>query len=405
MKRIKYLEYLPIILIAFFAYRLINEKLLFSNTLSSILKMCSSFFWALAIGYVVNIIMSKFENRFNLSRNLSLSLAYSLLFAVLLLFFVVVVPSVLSTIPDLISDSTANAKNINEWYESTFSSKLTELSANFGIDINAMITSKMQDILKFITDLLSTILTGLGSFAISITTVLIDFFIGLVLSVYVLADKENFFAKTKKLFTAYCGEKFTKKAINIIHDTDEIFGNYLVAKSLDSFIVAVIAYVGFKLLGLQYSFLFSIVIGVTNMIPYFGPFIGAVPVVIITLFISPMKALWAGVFILILQQVDGNIIGPKIVDGKVGLPALWGVVSVTIGGTLFGFLGMLLGTPVFAVFRKIVLDVQDRKLKERELIEVFSKDGTAILSSREDENDQPLSSRMEKSEVEKTEEL
>ncbi len=330
--------------------------------------MCAPFFWALAIAYIVNISMRFLEKRFKLKRGLSLTISYLLVFALFFLFFFVVIPQLISSVPNLVNDSSNFAKDFEIWYQTNIAGKFGADSNQYGIDINKIVTDKMQEVLEFIPTILQSLVSGIGQMAISITTGLIDFFIGLVVSVYVLMDKEDFFAKTKKLSNAYFGQEFTNKASKIANDTDEIFANYLVAKSLDSLIVGIIAIIGLKLLGLQYAFLFGIIIGVTNMIPYFGPIIGMVPVAIITVFISPMQALWAVIFILVLQQVDGNIIGPKIVDGKVGLPALWGVVSVTIGGTLFGFLGMLLGTPVFAVFRKIVLDVQEKRLEQKGLV-------------------------------------
>ncbi len=371
MKKIKYIEFLPIIIISFLAFRLLNEKLLMTSVFSYILSMCSPFFWALAIGYIVNIAMNAFEKKLHFSRTWALSSAYLLILVIMILLIVGVIPQLISTVPDLISDSSGYAKNFNSWYETNVANQLNDLSSHLGEDVNQMITSKMKEFLQFMTSLLQNILSGLGGVAYSLTTGLIDFFIGFVISIYILHEKEVFFFKTRKLSSAFLGEKFTKKASEILNDTDIIFGNYLVAKSLDSFIVAVIAVIGFKILGIQYAFLFGIIIGVTNMIPYFGPMIGAVPVLLITVFRSPMQALWAAIFILVLQQVDGNIIGPKIVDEKVGLPALWGVVSVTVGGYLFGFLGMLLGTPVFAVFRKIVLDIQDKKLDQKGLTKNF----------------------------------
>ncbi len=372
MKKIKHIELLPMLIISFFVYRLLTEQFFLTNLLHYTMKMLAPFFWALAIAYVVNIAMENIEKKFHLKRGLSLTIALVLVIAVLALFFVFVIPMLVSTVPDLLSDSTSYYKNFMKWYNSSIATEIDALSKETGVDIDGAITGKMQEILKFITGLLQRFVSALGSIIYSITTGLIEFFIGLVMAIYVLSDKEDFFAKTRKLFTAYFGEKFTNKAADVLKDTDIIFGNYLVAKSLDSFIVALIALVGFKLIGLQYWFLFAIIIGVTNMIPYFGPIIGAVPVLVITLFISPMQALWAAIFVFGLQQLDGNVIGPKIVDERVGLPALWGVVSVSVGGTLFGFMGMLLGTPVFAVLRKIVLDIQDKKLEEKGLLDKFA---------------------------------
>ncbi len=366
-KKIKYIELLPIIILSIIAFRILNKQDLVSGFFNGAFAIFAPFFWAIAIAYLVDMMITFFVDKFKIPRTISLIISYLIVFAIIITFFVLVIPFVAKSVPTLANEFYKYANNFDAWYQKELADmgKLTEASKVYGIDFNVMVTDKIESLLKFASENVQSYIMKIGETAFSITTVLIEFFIGLVASIYILKDKENLFYQTKKLSTTFLGSKFTNKASSILKDTDEIFGKYLIGKSLDSLIVGILCFIGFKILKIEFAGLFALIIGVTNMIPYFGPIIGAVPAVLITLFISPLQALWVLIFILVMQQIDGNIIGPKIVGDKLGLPPLWMVVAVFVGGKLFGFWGMLLGTPVFALFRKLVLDKQERLIKFR----------------------------------------
>ena len=162
-------------------------------------------------------------------------------------------------------------------------------------------------------------------------------------------------------------KKGAEKVILITHKSNETFGKFLSGKILDSAIIGILAYIVLKICNMPYTLLISVVIGITNIIPFFGPFIGAVPSFIIILFVSPEKALWFLLIVFILQQVDGNIIGPKILGDSIGISAFWILFSIMVAGEILGFVGMVIGVPLFAVIYSLFKDFINEKLKSKGL--------------------------------------
>lgn len=152
-------------------------------------------------------------------------------------------------------------------------------------------------------------------------------------------------------------------SINILNMSHNIFGKFMIGKIIDSFIIGLLCFLGTRLLNIPYSLLISVIVGITNIIPFFGPFLGAIPCILILLVIDPIKALWFSIFILILQQIDGNIIGPKILGNSIGISAIFIMFSVIVGGGLFGVLGMILGVPVFVVLYNLISTFINKKEK------------------------------------------
>ena len=166
---------------------------------------------------------------------------------------------------------------------------------------------------------------------------------------------------------------FKPKTGNVIIETcqkaSEIFGGFITGKIIDSIIIGIIAYIGCLILRIPSAVLVAVIVGVTNVIPVFGPFIGAIPSLIIVVLQSPLHALYLLIFIIILQQVDGNIIGPKILGSSTGLSSFWVMFAILVGGGCFGFVGMLLGVPVFAVIYYIIRRVVNHSLRKKKLPE------------------------------------
>lgn len=204
--------------------------------------------------------------------------------------------------------------------------------------LNKDLLSNMQNVLTVVTDSVKAFVSGM-----------LNVIIGLIIAIYVLASKEKFSAQAKMVAVALFSEKGANRTFAIGRTTYDIFSGFLTGKLIDSFIIGVLCYIGMRILGLPFPALISVVVGVTNIIPFFGPFIGAVPSTILILLENPLQALYFLIFVLILQQLDGNIIGPKILGDSIGISGFWVLVSITIAGSLFGFGGMLLGVPVFAV--------------------------------------------------------
>ena len=191
-------------------------------------------------------------------------------------------------------------------------------------------------------------------------------FIGLLIMVYLLNYKERLFAITRKIVNATCSQKRKASLYEFASIVNETFVGFIVGRIIDSFIIGVLTFIILKICDIPFALMLSVIVGVTNVIPFFGPFIGAIPSVFILLLENPIEALYFVIIIIIIQQLDGNVIGPKIVGNALGIGSFWVLISVLIGGGLFGFPGMALGVPVFAVFYRYADKLMTSSLKRRE---------------------------------------
>lgn len=219
---------------------------------------------------------------------------------------------------------------------------------------------------SFLPDM-NTYITEFTSGIINVLHVLLNIFVGLVVAVYVLLSKEKFVGQAKKLIFAILPASPANAVIRTVRKSNEIFGGFISGKILDGAIMGVICYVVLSIMNMPYTILVSVIIGVTNIIPFFGPYIGAIPSLIIIALDDPIKGLYFIIFIVIIHQLDGNIIGPKILSNSTGLTPFWVVFAIMVGGGLFGFAGMLLGVPVFAVIYYLFSNVIKFILEKRKL--------------------------------------
>jgi predicted PurR-regulated permease PerM len=202
---------------------------------------------------------------------------------------------------------------------------------------------------------------------LSAVATLFDLLIGTIIMVYLLNSKRIFAAQGKKLLYSALGLQRGNTTIGVIRYAHRVFGSFINGKLLDSLIVGIICFIFMAIMKMPYTMLISVIIGVTNVIPFFGPFIGAVPSALLLLFESPILCLYFLVFILILQQIDGNIIGPRILGVTTGLPSFWVLFSILLFGGMFGFIGMVVGVPIFALIYSLARALINRGLKKHEL--------------------------------------
>jgi len=212
----------------------------------------------------------------------------------------------------------------------------------------------MESTLKLLESVFLPGFTGVAAVMLEILYWLKDALIALIITVYLLVRKDTFAAQSKKIVYSILP---TKKADFIVDETRNayrILSGFIIGKIIDSLIIGLICFVGTTAFGFPYPSLISTVVGVTNVIPFFGPFIGAIPCFFLILLVNPMQSLYFALFILALQQFDGNILGPKILGESTGLDAFWVLFSILLFGGLFGFTGMVLGVPVFAMIYSIL---------------------------------------------------
>ena len=358
--------------IAVYAFLVIAAGLLFQNIVNDIPPLTRyfnkigdlllPFIVGGALAYILNPILNWIEHRLfpiifrdkvsrKIRRGLSVLLSYLFMIFVIGVFALIVVPQIYESITSLIGRSSTYVKTVEDF--------LNYLIATYGSNefvklVLERIYDSAETILKQGYQLLGDIVPMVANIAIGLTNSLFDAIMGLIISVYSLLMKETFAAQIKKLLSAFCSKNFVDTFLSIAHDSNQIFCGFISGKIVDSFIIGVICFVGTTLMNTPYAMLVSVIVGVTNVIPYFGPFIGAIPSIFLILLVNPIHALYFSLFILALQQLDGNIIGPKILGDSTGLSAFWVVFSVTFFGGMFGFVGMLIGVPTFAVIYNLI---------------------------------------------------
>lgn len=233
--------------------------------------------------------------------------------------------------------------------------------------------------------IVSVVLSG----AVGTLSLLFDVIIGFIVAVYFLYSKELFAKQFKRIIFALFSPENAKVVDYRISVANNTFGAAILGKFADSVIIGMLCFCGTSLLRVPYATLISVIVGVTNMIPFFGPIIGAVPCVLLVLMEEPVKSLYFAIFIVVLQQFDCNILDPKIVGKKIGLPAFWELFACLLGGGLFGIVGMVIGVPLFAVLYSIIAEMVEKKLRNQDLSDEFLRDelGVEVIETDADDDE------------------
>lgn len=300
------------------------------------------------------------------ARGLALTLTMLIVLAILALIIIMVIPQLIENLIMIFSNMDTYIATIKSWLNNIFDDNPTLVE---------FLGNPLDDFNKFIADIWKQYSSELMSFAGNVATTVwavIDtmknVLIGLILSIYLLARKEMFIGQTKKLIFAFLKVNRAQRFLSVCREASKKFLGSIVGKIIESFIVAMLCFIGCTILQMPYSLLISAIMFVFNLIPFVGPIIGAIPCTLLLLLSEdPIKALWFVIFILILQTVDGNIIAPWILGDSTGLPAVWILIAILIGGGLFGVLGMFLGVPVCAVLYMLVKDFIENRLRKRQL--------------------------------------
>ncbi len=300
----------------------------------------------------------------------------ALLFLLLIIFLLLymMIPELIKSIRNMMVSIPAELKDFEEWAQGVLAgdSQISEWMAFMGVDLNSVGNYLETLFEKQILPQVNTYLTYLASITtgvISAVRMVFNFVIGLVIALYLLFRKETFIGQSKKIVYAILPSRFGNVVIHTMRVSNQIFGGFVSGKILDSAIIGIICYIGLIILQMPYSLLVAVIVGVTNVIPFFGPFIGAVPGFVLIALAEPVKGLYFLIFVFLLQQVDGNIIGPKILGDSTGLSSFWVIFAILVGGGMFGFMGMLLGVPTFAVIYYLIRESVAYILRRRKLPE------------------------------------
>lgn len=353
-------------------YQSVSQIDVFKDNISTIITTLLPFIIGGAIAYILNFVLKFFEDRvfvwlrFNklrrrAKRGLGMLFTYTSAMLVTYLFIHFVLPQLVDSIMGL-------ANNVPQ-YVNNATFQIDKLIGSLDIEDEylELIITKWNELVGYIITIITNMVPVLGNIVVGLTSSVFNILIGIIVSIYMLVDKEKFVSLSKKITFALFPEKKAMRILEISRRSNETFGKFLSGKILDSFIIGILTFIILAVFKMPFTLLISVIIGITNIIPFFGPFIGAIPSAIIILFVSPIQALWFVGIIVVIQQIDGNIIGPKILGDSIGISAFWILFSLLIFSKLLGIVGMIIGVPIFAVVYSVIKENIEDNLRKKGL--------------------------------------
>ena len=328
-------------------YLTLNNLGYFLGKIGVFIGIVSPFAGGIVIAYVLDPMVKFFYTKLfkekKKTRGFAILLAYLVAILLLVLLAWLVIPQIVDSIAMLFTNFPSYIHSVQDM--------LGMAQERFGVDLSSA-TKVLDDSEAMVKEIYSMASAAMPQ---------------IVASIYMLADKEHLLHQLRTLAHAFLPEKAAENTLRICHYANVNFTGFFVGKIIDSAIIGVITFVAMAILRLDFALLISVFIGITNIIPVFGPFIGAIPSIFILLLVDPIQAVIFGVLILVIQQVDGNFIGPKILGSSIGISALWILFSIVVGGDLFGLVGMVVGVPLFATFYGLAREFVHYMLDKRGL--------------------------------------
>lgn len=363
-------------------FALLNLNVVF-KVLGYILNLLKPFIYGFCLAFILNIPLSKFENMFKNKKKVAkgkapakpivekkntklrvAGIAFSILIFIGIIFLTLflVIPEFINTI-SIFKDNIPEAfENVKEW--------LKTLMVNYP-EITEKITSYQPDwaaLESDITKIIKTAATGIIGisidFVVGLFSGVVNLVMGFVFAIYMLMQKEGLIQQSKRVLRAYLPENKSEKVLRIGSITNDTFKKFFGGQFIEAILLGALCFIGMKIFGMPYALTISVLVGVTALIPVFGAFFGTAIGAILILAVDPMKAVWFVVYIIVLQQIDGNLIYPKIVGDSVGLPGIWVMLAVLIGGNSLGVIGMLVGVPIASVVYKLIKEHVNKQKNE-----------------------------------------
>lgn len=370
-----------IILSVCFIYLLFNGSLFYKG-FKEVITVSMPVFYGLILAYLLAFIMNFVEEKWliplckllkinvtpkSISKIRILSIAITLVLSGLFIyiFMIIVIPRVYESLQSITASFPVYIDNLIHYIEWLLS-RYPELE-DYILNLMNDYSDKIYEAITQILPSMNVFIKNLSKGVIGFVATLWDILIGLIIGIYILANKERFGGQIKKIIYAVFKTERANHILSDVRFIDKTFGGFLSGKILDSFIIGVICFVCLQFIGTPYPVLISVIVGFTNIIPFFGPFIGAIPSAILILMVDPIQALYFIIFVFILQQFDGNFLGPKILGDSTGLPSgFWVIFSITIFGGLFGFAGMIFGVPLCAIIYEFIRRFVRKRLKKKD---------------------------------------
>lgn len=391
------LDYLGITLIAVAFYMLLLNAQSFLSGANRILEILAPFAGGVVIAYCLNPIVKaamKYIFRGNEKcRGLAILLAYLIGIAIVVLLIVLIIPQMVSSVVMFYQNFDGYAQNLLNMLQQ-LDAQTPEVDLSLAVagveNLNESMSDLLSVIVKAITNRAPQIIGYVGGVASGVVTV----FTAIASSIYLLLQKEKLLRHARVLTRAFLPKSAAETTLRICHDANRNFGGFFAGKILDSAIIGVLTFISMNVLGLSYATLISIIVGITNIIPVFGPFIGAIPGAVVLLFLEPWQALVFLILILIIQQLDGNFIGPMILGDSIGISALWVLFAIVVGGDLFGLVGMVVGVPVFATIYGILRSAARHCLRQKGYTDVEDSVSASVAGDAVEDDPREKGRRM-----------
>ena len=364
-----------------FYYCLFNSESFFSIG-SKIILILMPFIYGFFIAYILNPVMIFIEEKIILPIRIKISkksikkksvirlfsviLTIGFFLSVVYALIIMVFPQVFESIQSIALKCPDYFNSFNDWLNKVIDNNkdLAKIIAPYMADVETwFIENVLPNLQEWLTNASTNIIGGVYS----TISQLIKFVLGIIIAIFLLLNKELYCAQVKKIIYAVLREERANNLINNIRFANKTFGGFLNGKIIDSLIIGILTFIVLSICKIPYTMLISVVVGVTNIIPYFGPFLGAIPSIIILLMVNPRQALWFLIIIVIIQQLDGNFIGPKILGDSTGLSSFWVIFAITVFGGFFGVFGMFIGVPLFAVIYAAIRTFVNERLRKKQL--------------------------------------
>lgn len=374
---------LGVVVLSILAYQVLQQIPILTVGVKKLFDCLKPILYGLAFAYVLIPCLNLFEglafkvfkepsaHTRRVIRMVCILITWGLTLALLATLVRLVVPEVASSIEGIIANTSTQVNRLIRWVMNILKDN-PEIRRNIISQIKNLysdfttLMSNLSNLMDMIPDT-GAFMSNLSNGVISAVSMVFHFLIGLIVSIYVMSSKELFTAQTKKLIYGIFPARTANGMIAVTRSAHQKFGGFFIGKIIDSIVIGILCFVLLSIFRIPYAVLVSFVVGVTNIIPFFGPFIGAIPCAVIILLSSPLKCLYFIIIIIVLQQVDGNILGPKILSSSIGLSSFWVMFAILVFGGLFGFLGLLCGVPLFAVIYELICELINRKLHVKKL--------------------------------------
>ncbi len=418
-KRIRspYIKIFVVIVGSIFVYFFINRLDSVVNTVNWFISTLAPVLWGIALAYILNPVLLFFEKRFvrlfdktdwqeakkaKYVKRISITLTVLFGIFIIISLLLLIIPEFYKSLEKLITIIPDQLKNLNDWLEKEKNGD--GLLKNLALVIQSVIDYISNSLTEFIKSSGSSIITKATNGIISVVNFLISFFIAIVTAVYALSGKQRFIGQVKKLVFALFSSERANDILTTARHGHKVFGKYLSGKIIDSMILGFLNFIIMSIFGMDYTLLVSTIMAFTNIIPYFGPFIGGLPSALIIMMTDFNQGIIFIIITIVLQQIEGNIIEPKIIGTKTGISEFWVTFSLLLFGGLFGFLGMIIAVPLFAVLYYIIKMYVDKWLKKKNLplssdayveVNTIENGSFTYLPENDDCDDKTLRQRME----------